>query len=70
MIGDATRCMKLSEDLLRHGVFAQGIRPPTVPPRTSRLRITLMATHTPEHIEQAVRVFKEAARELRIDVAR
>src|SRR5438445_2094530 len=70
MIGDATRCMKLSEDLLRHGVFAQGIRPPTVPPGTSRLRITLMATHTPEHIEQALKVFKEAARELRIDVAR
>jgi 8-amino-7-oxononanoate synthase len=59
MIGDAIRCMKLSEDLLQRGVFAQGIRPPTVPVGTSRLRITLMATHTREHIEQALRIFKE-----------
>ena len=61
MIGDATRCMKLSEELLQRGVFAQGIRPPTVPAGTSRLRITLMATHTREHIDQALKVFEEVA---------
>jgi 8-amino-7-oxononanoate synthase len=65
MIGDATQCMKLSEDLLQRGVFAQGIRPPTVPPGTSRLRITLMATHTREHIDLALRAFEEVAREMR-----
>jgi 8-amino-7-oxononanoate synthase len=70
MIGDATHCMKLSEDLLQRGVFAQGIRPPTVPPGTSRLRITLMATHTREHIEQALKVFKEVAREPKIEDGR
>lgn len=63
MTGDATQCMKLSEDLLQRGVFAQGIRPPTVPQGTSRLRITLMATHTREHIDQALRVFKEVKTE-------
>jgi 7-keto-8-aminopelargonate synthetase-like enzyme len=61
MIGDATQCMKLSEELLQRGVFAQGIRPPTVPAGTSRLRITLMATHTREHIDQALKVFEEVA---------
>jgi 8-amino-7-oxononanoate synthase len=70
MIGDATQCMQLSEDLLQRGLFAQGIRPPTVPPGTSRLRVTLMATHTPEHINQALNAFNEAARELRIDKGR
>ena len=59
MIGDATQCMKLSEDLLQRGVFAQGIRPPTVPPGTSRLRITLMATHKREHIDLALKTFKQ-----------
>jgi 8-amino-7-oxononanoate synthase len=67
LIGDATHCMKLSEDLLQRGVFAQGIRPPTVPPGTSRLRITLMATHTREHIEQALKVFRKLAREPKIE---
>jgi glycine C-acetyltransferase/8-amino-7-oxononanoate synthase len=59
IIGDATKCMALSERLLQRGVFAQGIRPPTVPPGTSRLRITLMATHTQEQIERASNAFKE-----------
>ncbi len=59
IIGDAARCMKFSEHLLERGVFAQGIRPPTVSPGTSRLRITLMATHTREHIGQALKVFEE-----------
>jgi 8-amino-7-oxononanoate synthase len=70
MIGDATQCMKLSEDLLQRGIFAQGIRPPTVPAGTSRLRITLMATHTREHIDQALTVFREVAREPKIEDVR
>jgi glycine C-acetyltransferase/8-amino-7-oxononanoate synthase len=60
MIGDAARCMAFSERLLDDGVFAQGIRPPTVPPGTSRLRITLMATHTSEQIDSAIEVFEKA----------
>ncbi|MGH7872094.1 MAG: aminotransferase class I/II-fold pyridoxal phosphate-dependent enzyme, partial [Candidatus Binatia bacterium] len=58
IIGDATECMQLSEKLFERGVFAQGIRPPTVPPGTSRLRVTLMATHTGEQIERALAAFK------------
>jgi 8-amino-7-oxononanoate synthase len=67
MIGDAIQCMKLSDELLQRGVFAQGIRPPTVPAGTSRLRITLMATHTREHIDRALNAFNEVAAKLRID---
>jgi 7-keto-8-aminopelargonate synthetase-like enzyme len=59
IVGDAGACMNLSAALLAHGVFAQGIRPPTVPPGTSRLRITLMATHTAEHIDKALAIFEE-----------
>jgi 8-amino-7-oxononanoate synthase len=49
-IGDARRTMEVCERLLDAGIFAQGIRPPTVPLGTSRLRISLMATHTDEHV--------------------
>ena len=59
IIGDAAKCMSFSERLLERGVFAQGIRPPTVPPGTSRLRITAMATHTREHLDRALSVFPE-----------
>ena len=63
IIGDAGNCMKFSERLLERGVFAQGIRPPTVPPGTSRLRITVMATHTRAHLDRALAVFKEVREE-------
>jgi 8-amino-7-oxononanoate synthase len=58
IIGDAGACMKLSEQLLERGIFAQGIRPPTVPPGTSRLRITVMATHGREHLDAALNAFR------------
>lgn len=60
MVGDSAKCMILAERLLQNGVFAQGIRPPSVPPGTSRLRIVPMATHTREQMEQALRAFKDA----------
>lgn len=54
VIGSAATTMKFSEELLAQGVFAQGIRPPTVPVGTSRLRFTLMATHTHAGLAGAV----------------
>jgi 8-amino-7-oxononanoate synthase len=60
IIGEAAKCMKFSDQLFANGVFAQGIRPPTVPPGTSRLRITLMATHSAAQIERALAAFGEA----------
>jgi len=54
VVGDAAATMSLSAALLARGIFVQGIRPPTVPPGTSRLRFTLMATHTDEHVDRAL----------------
>lgn len=51
VIGDAARTMAASRSLLERGVWVAGIRPPTVPVGTSRLRITLCATHEPAHID-------------------
>ena len=59
LVGEAGPCMRLSERLFERGVFAQGIRPPTVPQGTSRLRITLMAAHTRDHIRRALEIFEE-----------
>jgi 8-amino-7-oxononanoate synthase len=59
IVGDAERCMQFSRQLLERGVFAQGIRPPTVAPGTSRLRIAVMATHDRGHIEKALEAFQE-----------
>jgi 8-amino-7-oxononanoate synthase len=57
--GDPRRAMELSEALLERAVFAQGIRPPTVPPGTARIRFALMATHTDEHLDRALAALDE-----------
>lgn len=54
IIGDERRTMACSQRLFERGIHAQGIRPPTVPPGTSRLRFALMATHEPEDLERVL----------------
>lgn len=63
-VGEAEPTMALCERLLEAGVFAQGIRPPTVPEGSSRLRFTVMATHEPSELREAARATAAAAREL------
>jgi glycine C-acetyltransferase/8-amino-7-oxononanoate synthase len=63
-VGDAEQTMGLCERVLERGVFAQGIRPPTVPEGSSRLRFTVMSTHRAGELERAARLVGGAAREL------
>jgi 8-amino-7-oxononanoate synthase len=65
-VGEAARAMELSERVLERGVFAQGIRPPTVPEGSSRLRFTVMATHRAGELRRAAKLVGAAARELGI----
>jgi glycine C-acetyltransferase/8-amino-7-oxononanoate synthase len=64
VIGEADDAMSLCERLLGAGVFAQAIRPPTVPPGTCRLRLTVMATHRVTDLRHAARLIGAAARDL------
>jgi 8-amino-7-oxononanoate synthase len=58
-IGETYKAMKMAELLFEEGVFAPAIRPPTVPEGSSRIRTTVMATHTREDIEKALRAFRK-----------
>ena len=53
VIGDAETAVAATEHALGRGVFAQAIRPPTVPAGTSRLRLTVMASHTKSELREA-----------------
>ncbi len=59
-VGDSLRTMTISRKCLTKGVFAHGIRFPTVPEGTARLRFTLMSLHTEQDLKTAVSVLEEA----------
>lgn len=64
-LGESRLTMAACRLLLKNGIFAQGIRPPTVPPGTARLRLAPMATHTGEDIEFALAGFERLHSALR-----
>jgi glycine C-acetyltransferase len=57
-VGDAGTVMRFSASLLEKNVFVHGIRPPSVPSGTCRLRLTPMASHDDEHISRAIDAFR------------
>lgn len=63
-IGDTGKTMEFSRRLLEEGVFVSGIRPPTVPEGKSRLRATVMATHSYDDLDMAIDAFSKVGREL------
>lgn len=56
LIGSDEKAMQISQQLFDRGFLVTAIRPPTVPEGTSRLRITLSAKHTHQHIDQLIDV--------------
>lgn len=58
-VGDSRKTMEISRACLAKGIFVQGIRYPTVPEGSARLRLTLMSSHTDEDIKKAATVLKE-----------
>jgi len=70
VVGEANAATALCERALERGAFAQAIRPPTVPEGTSRLRLTVMATHRASELRRAASTLAAAARELGLVGAR
>ena len=65
LIGEPALTMAITGRLLSRGIFLQGIRPPTVPEGTCRLRATVMATHDPAELQQAAELIIAAVEQLR-----
>ncbi len=61
VVGDASLAVRMCEAALERGVFAQAIRPPTVPAGSSRLRLAVMASHTRDELRDAARALGRAA---------
>ncbi|MDI6703425.1 MAG: 8-amino-7-oxononanoate synthase [bacterium] len=66
LVGDTEKTIELAKYLYEEGIYAPPIRPPTVPKGQSRIRTSLMATHTESHIDKALSLLKKAGRKLGI----
>ncbi|MXV77929.1 8-amino-7-oxononanoate synthase [Candidatus Poribacteria bacterium] len=64
LLGEPQRATEVAEALLLKGVYAPAIRPPAVPTGSSRLRVTVMATHTDVEIHKAINGFADVQRSL------
>jgi glycine C-acetyltransferase/8-amino-7-oxononanoate synthase len=62
IISDARKCLAMAEALLGEGVFAQAIRPPSVPRGATRLRVVPTAEHVQGDIEFALEAFRRAGK--------
>ena len=57
LIGESEQTMRLAQQLFESGVYAPGIRPPTVPVGSARIRTSVTALHTEEDLREALERF-------------
>lgn len=66
IIGEESKAMQFSRNLLENGVFVSPIVFPTVPKGTGRVRVMVTAAHTTEQLDRAVEAFAKVGREMGI----
>ncbi|MDQ6989979.1 MAG: 8-amino-7-oxononanoate synthase [Mariprofundaceae bacterium] len=59
LLGTDAAALKAARQLREAGFFVPAIRPPTVPEGEARLRITLSASHEPQHIDGLVKALSK-----------
>ena len=65
-IGSNEETTAFAQALFEAGIYAPGIRPPTVPAGSSRIRTSLTALHTEADLERALTFFKDSLRMARL----
>lgn len=64
-VGEEGAAVELAAELLAHGLYIPAVRFPTVPKGRARLRLSLMATHTTQHLEAAALLLRNHSRRIR-----
>lgn len=64
IVGSEADAMAVMRRLEAEGIYVAAVRPPTVPPGSCRLRVTVMATHTPQQVDACIDAFAKATADL------
>jgi glycine C-acetyltransferase len=66
IVGDTAFAIRMSQELLKEGIFITGFGYPVVPEGTARLRIQMCATLTDAQIEFALNTFEKVGKKLKV----
>jgi 8-amino-7-oxononanoate synthase len=66
VIGELDRMLVFWKELFDAGIFTNPVTPPAVPANSCRLRISLMATHTDQHIDKVLEAFAQVGRQMAV----
>ena len=66
LVGDDLKCMVFCKELLEAGVYVNSAVYPAVPRNKASLRTSVMATHTKEHLDEALAIIAEVGRKLEL----
>ena len=69
LLGDAATALAAQDFLKSRGIWVPAIRPPTVPPGSARLRISLMSTHTDSQIARLLSALRDLRTMLKLPEA-
>jgi 8-amino-7-oxononanoate synthase len=64
LIGPNAEALRIADALYAQGLWVPAIRPPTVPPGTARLRITLSAAHSTQELAQLITALNQMQSEV------
>ncbi|MEK7812622.1 MAG: aminotransferase class I/II-fold pyridoxal phosphate-dependent enzyme, partial [Candidatus Desantisbacteria bacterium] len=59
LTGSNEDTLQMADYLYNHGIFAPGIRPPSVPKGKGRIRLSVMAAHTREELDYVVSILAD-----------
>lgn len=66
IVGDTAFAIRMSQELLKEGIFVTGFGYPVVPEGTARLRLQMCASLTPAQISKALDIFERVGKRLNI----
>ena len=64
LVGEDMTAFKMTFRLQEEGVFANPVVSPGVPPGRAMMRTSYMATHTRDHLDRALEIFRKVGREM------
>ena len=66
LIGDEKKAIAFSRKIFERGIFGPSVRWPAVDKGKARIRFTVMATHTKEHLNQLIGASRDIGKELNL----